>query len=156
FVLAGPSSGQYGITSHLRQPENRSGKGTGPVVGGNLSILVHGIGTDSDITTKGKILFLEDVGEKLYHIDRMMVQLKRSGKLAQLAGLVVGNFSNLNYDDTPFGKTAYQIVAEHVSGYSYPVGKGFPIGHVAPNLALPLGLEASLTVTEHGTSLKYG
>ncbi|HAA10763.1 MAG TPA: LD-carboxypeptidase [Cytophagales bacterium] len=147
--------GNWPIIEVEGQPENRFGEAKGRVVGGNLSLLVHAIGTLSDVATRGRILFLEDVGEKHYHIDRMMVQMRRSGKLSRLAGLVVGGFSDLEDEALTFGKTAYQIIAEHVSEYSYPVGMGFPIGHVAPNLALPLGRDAHLSVTASGTILNY-
>ena len=111
----------------------------GPLIGGNLSLLVHCIGTPSDVDTAGKILFLEDIGEHLYHIDRMMVQLKRAGKLADLVGLAVGHFTNMEDNEPPFGKTAEEIILDAVQEYGYPVAFGFPIGHEPSNEAVVCG-----------------
>jgi muramoyltetrapeptide carboxypeptidase len=127
-------------------PLSREGKATGVLVGGNLAILCSLIGSVSDIDTKGKILFIEDVGEYLYRIDRMMWQLKRTGKLAHLAGLIVGGMTDMKDGETPFGKTAYEIIAEAVKGYAYPVCFGFPSGHQEDNRALVLGRRVSLDV----------
>ncbi|HET9433754.1 MAG TPA: LD-carboxypeptidase, partial [Chitinophagaceae bacterium] len=91
---------------------NRKGEGIGELVGGNLALLAHLVGTDSDLKTKGRILFIEDVGEYLYNIDRMMYQLKRSGKLDKLAGLIVGGFTDMKDTETPFGQTAYEIIRD--------------------------------------------
>ncbi len=126
----------------------REGKATAPVYGGNLSLLAHLIGTDSDMDTTDKILFLEDVDEYLYHIDRMMLQLKRAGKLENLAGLVVGHFSKMkNLDESnPFGKTAYEIIWEKVQEYDYPVFFGFPAGHEDDNRPFVIGAETNFSV----------
>lgn len=134
---------------------NQLGTCQSEVVGGNLSLLVHSIGTPSDLSTDGKILFLEDVGEPLYHLDRMLVQMKRAGKLDKLAGLILGNFLNMELGTPPFEKDSYEVIKSHVANYSYPVGFQFPIGHQPPNLALPLGMQATLTVTENKTRLVY-
>lgn len=134
---------------------NKRGMASGPVVGGNLSIINNIIGTASDIDTTGKILFIEDLDEYLYHIDRMMVHLKRAGKLQKLKALVVGGMSDMNDNPTPFGKDAYEIICEHVSAYDYPVCFGMPIGHEAMNLAIPFGREGALTVDSSGSKLIF-
>lgn len=134
-------------------PLNRQGQAQGQMIGGNLSILNNLIGTDSDPDYSGKILFLEDLDEYLYHMDRMMVHLKRCGKLKKLAGLVVGHMSDMNDNTVPFGKTAYDIIQEHVMDDAFPVAFGFPIGHEDLNMAVPHGRPVSLSVTEKGSSL---
>ncbi len=133
---------------------NRNGSATGKLVGGNLSVLYSIIGSESDINTDGCILFLEDLDEYVYHIDRMMMNLKRTGKLDKLAGLVIGDMSDMKDNTIPFGKTAEEIITEHVSGYSYPVSMGFPAGHELKNLALVMGKTYQLTVTDEGSSLQ--
>jgi muramoyltetrapeptide carboxypeptidase len=125
---------------------NREGIGKGQLVGGNLSILYSLAGTSSDINTDGKILFLEDLDEYLYHIDRMMMNLKRSGKLENLAGLIVGSMMKMRDNEVPFGKTANEIIAGAVADYSYPVCYNFPAGHQEDNRALILGREVTLEV----------
>lgn len=129
---------------------NKSGKARGILCGGNLSILYALNGTPSDIDTSGKILFIEDIDEQLYHIDRMMMNMKRSGKLESLAGLVVGHFTDMKNKDenNPFGKSAYEIIADHVAEFEYPVCYGFPAGHEADNRALVMGRQWELEVAE--------
>lgn len=134
---------------------NRSGSAQGQLTGGNLSMLGTLAGTRSDSSTAGKILFLEDLDEYLYHIDRMMVHLDRSGKLENLAGLIVGDMSDMKDTVVPFGKTAYEIILEHTGKYNYPVCYGFPVGHEPLNLALVCGREAKLEVNEQGAVLRY-
>ncbi|GHA74130.1 S66 peptidase family protein [Pontibacter akesuensis] len=136
-------------------PFNRSGTGTGSLVGGNLSMLHTLTGTRSDVSTDDKVLFLEDLDEYLYHIDRMLVHLDRSGKLANLAGLLIGDMSDMKDNAIPFGKTAYEIILEHTDKYNYPVSFGFPVGHEPLNLALVCGREAKLEVNEAGAKLVY-
>lgn len=125
---------------------NRKGEGIGELVGGNLALLAHLVGTDSDIKTRGRILFIEDVGEYIYNIDRMMYQLKRSGKLSRLAGLIVGGFTELKDTERPFGKSAYEIIKELVEEYDYPVCYGFPVSHEKENYALKVGVGYKLKV----------
>lgn len=125
---------------------NRKGKAIGELVGGNLTLLAHLAGTDSDIKTRGRILFLEDVGEYLYNIDRMMYQLKRSGKLSKLAGLIVGGFTDNKDTERPFGQTAYEIIRDVVKEYDYPVCYGFPVSHGTENYALKIGVGYKLEV----------
>lgn len=141
--------------SSAPHPFNRTGMAKGQLVGGNLSMLHTLTGTKSDINTEGKILFLEDLDEYLYHIDRMLVHLDRSGKLSNLAGLIVGDMSDMKDNAIPFGKTAYEIIAEHTGKYNYPVCYNFPVGHEPLNLALVCGREAILSVSESVVRLEY-
>ena len=135
-------------------PFNRKGTATGQLVGGNLSLLAHVTGTASDITTRNKILFIEDIGEQIYAIDRMLHQLKRSGKLDKLAGLVIGSFTDAKDTDRPFGKTVYEVIADIVKEYSYPVCFGFPVGHCKENYALKEGVTYQLRIDKNKTILK--
>lgn len=134
---------------------NRTGTCEGELVGGNLSLLYALSGTENDLYTKNKILFIEDLDEYLYHIDRMMLQLKRSGKLKRLKGLIVGGMSDMKDNAIPFGKNAEQIILEAVSEYDYPVCFGFPAGHIKDNFAMYLGKNARLTVNKSKISLIY-
>ena len=128
-------------------PFNRPGSCRAPLTGGNLSILYSLSGSASDISTEGKILFIEDLDEYLYHIDRMMQNLKRSGHLADLAALIVGQLNKMHDNTIPFGRSAEEIVLDAVSPYNYPVCFNFPSGHIGPdNRALILGQEAHLIV----------
>lgn len=136
-------------------PLNQAGTATGPLTGGNVSLLASIIGTPSDLDYAGKILFLEEVEEYLYSLDRMLVQLKRSRKLAQLAGVIVGHMTNMQDNPVPFGQNAYEIIAAHTRPYGYPVCFGFPTGHEPANLALICGRTARLQVTASGATLTY-
>ncbi len=138
----------YHFSNSEHQSLNRKGIAKGILCGGNLSLLYALSGSVSDIDTVGKILFIEDLDEYLYHIDRMMIQLKRSGKLQNLAGLIVGGMSDMRDNAIPFGKTAEEIIREHVSEYDYPVCFDFPAGHVKRNLALIMGATVELNVGE--------
>jgi muramoyltetrapeptide carboxypeptidase len=133
---------------------NREGQAEGALVGGNLTLLAHLIGTDSDIKTKNKILFLEDVGEYLYNIDRMFVQLKRAGKLDKLEGLIIGGFTDTKDTERPFGKTAYEIIYDHIKEYDYPVCFGFPVSHEKENYALKVGVNYQLNINSASVALK--
>ena len=133
---------------------NRKGEAIGELIGGNLTLLTHIIGTDSDVKTRGRILFMEDVGEYLYNIDRMIYQLKRSGKLAKLAGLVVGGFTDMKDTERPFGQTAYEIIRDAVSEYEYPVCFGFPVSHEKENYALKTGVGYKLKVAKNKVALE--
>ena len=137
--------------SHL----NRQGTATAEIVGGNLSLLYALSGSVDDLVTKDKILFIEDLDEQLYHIDRMMLQLKRSGKLKDLKGLVVGGMSDMKDNAVPFGQTAEEIILDAVKSYAYPVCFNFPAGHIEKNMALYFGKEARLVVEEGKVSLVY-
>ncbi|MCR8557816.1 LD-carboxypeptidase [Mucilaginibacter sp. BJC16-A38] len=136
-------------------PLNRLGEGEGLLIGGNLSILLSASGSVSDMDYTGKILFIEDIGEYLYSIDRMLRTLKRAGKLQNLRGLVVGGFSDLKDNDIPFGQTVPQIVMEVVKDYDYPVCFDFPGGHVPDNCSLVLGKQLNLSVSANYAALKY-
>jgi muramoyltetrapeptide carboxypeptidase len=125
---------------------NRNGICEGELVGGNLSLLYALAGTPSDLATDGKILFIEDLDEYLYHIDRMMMQLKRAGKLKNLKGLIVGGMSDMRDNAISFGKSAVEIISEAVAEYNYPVCFDFPSGHIDRNLPLVLGADVRLEV----------
>ena len=133
---------------------NRKGEAIGELVGGNLALLAHLVGTDSDIKTRGRILFIEDVGEYLYNIDRMMHQLKRSGKLSRLAGLIIGGFTESKDTETPFGQTAYEIIRDVIKEYDYPVCFDFPVSHTEKNYALKIGVGYKLKITKSKVSLE--
>jgi muramoyltetrapeptide carboxypeptidase len=144
------SKGDYSCEAH---PFNRPGKAKGRLIGGNLALLAHTVGTSSDIKTKNKILFIEDICEFIYNIDRMMYQLKRSGKLKNLAGLIVGRFADTKDTDRPFGKTAEEVIRDIVKEYDYPVCFNFPVSHEKENYALKVGVKYSFEV-DAGVSLK--
>lgn len=134
---------------------NREGRAQGILLGGNLSVLYSLTGTSYQIPGKGAILFLEDVDEYLYHIDRMMLNLKLAGMLEHLNGLIIGGMTDMHDNDTPFGKNAYEIIMEAVEPYDFPVCFGFPAGHREPNLALVLGREVHLEVHPEGSIMEY-
>ena len=142
---------QYSVKS---EKANKPGKVSGELVGGNLSIISSLQGTKYEIDTFGKILFLEDIDEFLYHTDRMIHQLKLSGKLDNLAGLIIGDFTEMKDNESPFGKTVHEIVSEAVEDFSYPVCFGFPAGHDKKNLALGFGLKWELRVLEQNATLE--
>jgi len=133
---------------------NRRGEAVGELVGGNLSLLAHCTGTASDIKTKGRILFLEEIGEYLYATDRMLYQLKRSGKLDRLAGLIIGGFTDVKDTPRPFGKTVYEIIHDAVKEYDYPVCFGFPVSHEKENVALRMGMGYKLKVGKNKVVLE--
>lgn len=133
---------------------NRAGTVKGELVGGNLSIISSLQGTKYELNTEGKILFLEDIDEFLYHTDRMMYQLKLSGKLANLAGLVLGDFTEMKDNESPFGKTIHEIISESVVDYNYPFCFGFPAGHDKKNLALAFGQNWELNIADKYSTLK--
>lgn len=142
----------YSLDSSLL---SRSGKASGILVGGNLSVLYSILDSPSELDWQGKILFIEDLDEMLYHIDRMMQNLKRSGRLKNLAGLIVGGMSQMRDNTIAFGKTAHQIIFEAVAEYQYPVCFNFPAGHIHDNRALVFGTKASLVVTSKQATLSY-
>lgn len=141
---------RYSSSKQLPQLEklNRKGKAKGQLVGGNLSILSNLSGTPSEIDTAGKILFLEDLDEYLYHIDRMMLNLKRCGKLKDLAGLIVGGMTEMKDNEIPFGKTAEEIIHDAIKEFDFPVIYGFPAGHIPNNYPLIMGSEVTLNVSD--------
>lgn len=135
-------------------PYNVKGQAKGELIGGNLTLLAHLTGTASEIKTRGRILFLEDVGEYLYNIDRMLLQLKRSGRFDQLAGLVIGGFTENKDTERPFGKEVHEIIHEQVKDYSFPICFGFPVSHEKENFALKIGARYHLSVEEVEVTLK--
>ncbi len=129
-------------------PLNRLGKMEGEIVGGNLSVLMGMNGSDIFPETDGKILFIEEVDEYIYHIDRMMHCLKRAGKLAHLKGLIVGGLTQIKDNTHPFGQTAEEVIAEAVSEYDYPVCFGFPAGHFDDNRVLTFGITTQMIINQ--------
>ncbi len=143
---------EYHYTSRIK---NRAGTSEGTLTGGNLTLLVMLSGSESEQDYTDKILFIEDVGEYLYSIDRMMWNLKRSGKLTNLKGLIVGSFTEIKDNDIPFGQTAEQIIMEHVREFDYPVCFNFPAGHITDNRALIFGRTVSLRVDDYESKLIF-
>lgn len=129
--------------------ENRKGEARGILIGGNLTLLVSAEGSSSAIDYTDKILFLEDVGEQEYAIDRMMRMLKRSGKLSRLKGLIIGAFTGIKIEEIPFGSSPEQLIMEIVKEYDYPVCFNFPVGHIDDNKTMIIGKEVTLSVSEH-------
>lgn len=141
----------YSVAGHAY---NKKGRARGRLIGGNLSLLNHLIGSPSDVSTTGKILFVEDVGEYIYNVDRMFYQLKRSGKLSRLAGLIIGGFTDMKDTTTPFGKNVSEVINDIVKEYDYPVCFDFPVSHNKENYALKIGVNYKLEVREEGVLLK--
>lgn len=136
---------QYECNLH---PLNKMGQASGELVGGNLSILYSLLGSKSQMNTQGKLLFIEDLDEYLYHLDRMMQGLDRAGMLKNLSGLIVGGMSDMNDNSVPYGKSAEQIILDMVSKYDFPVAFDFPAGHIDNNQPLVFGANYSLCVTD--------
>ena len=125
---------------------NRFGEAKAEIVGGNLSVLYGMMGSSSFPETDGKILFIEEVDEYIYHIDRMMIAMKRAGKLENLKGLIIGGLTEIHDNPDPFGKSVEEVIFEAVKDYDYPICFGFPAGHFADNRALVFGEKAELSV----------
>lgn len=143
---------KYDIQAHAL---NRYGKAEAEIVGGNLSLLYAVAGSVDELETKNKILFIEDLDEYLYHVDRMIMQLKRSGKLKHLKALIVGGMSDMKDNTVPFGKTAEEIISDAVKEYKYPVCFNFPAGHIEKNHAIYFGKKAKLVVSKRKISFGY-
>lgn len=135
-------------------PENKPGKATGQVIGGNLSLIIDSLATSSEPDTTQKILVIEEVDEYRYKIDRMLNHLKRSGKLESLSGLIIGHFTDILDTELSFGETPEEIILHHVREYSYPVAFRFPSGHENPNLSWQHGGEATLVVEKERSLLQ--
>ncbi len=135
---------------------NRYGEANSILTGGNLSLLVHLTASVSEVDTRGKILFIEDLGEHLYHIDRMLMHLKRAGKLRDLKALIVGGFTDMQDTERPFGQTIDEIIWDKVKEYDYPVCFNFPCGHQDVNYTLALGMQHTLLVNAGGGQLSIG
>ncbi len=133
---------------------NRKGDEEGELVGGNLALLAHAVGTASDLKTKGRILFIEDIGEQQYNIDRMMHQLKRAGKLEKLHGLIFGLFTDTKDTERPFGTPLHEMLWNLVKEYDYPVCFEFPVSHSDKNYALKVGMPHRLKVNDKKVTLE--
>ncbi|MDA7549820.1 LD-carboxypeptidase [Flavobacteriaceae bacterium] len=137
------------------EASNVTGNAKGVVVGGNLSMLYSLCGSSSSISTKGKILFIEDLDEYLYHIDRMLQNLKRNGMLDQLEGLIIGGMTQMHDNDIPFGQSTEEIILSICNDYNYPIVFNFPAGHIDDNRALILGRKAELIISKTETILTF-
>jgi muramoyltetrapeptide carboxypeptidase len=142
---------EYSTTNLL----NRTGKATGILIGGNLSMLYSMCGSSSSLDTEGKILFIEDLDEYLYHLDRMIMNLKRNGMLDHCAGILVGGMTKMHDNRIPFGKTAQEIVLDAVKECDFPVAFDFPAGHVDDNRAMIMGAEVEIEVGNSKAVLNY-
>lgn len=136
-------------------PSNKFGKTQGQLVGGNFSILYSLLGTDDQIDYSGKILFIEDIAEHLYHLDRMLYSFQKSGILNKISGLMVGGMTNMQDTSIPFGSTYEEIILDHLKYRNIPVAFGFPIGHIPDNRAVIVGAEYSFSVDENGSVLSF-
>lgn len=137
------------------ESKNKYGKGKGELVGGNLSMLYSLLGSNSAIKTEDKVLFIEDLDEYLYHVDRMMMNLKRNGYFDNLKGLIVGGMTKMNDNTVPFGKTAEEIILDNIKEFDFPVCFNFPAGHLKDNRALELGRTVEFSVDKNSTQLKF-
>lgn len=140
--------GEMPVIRFPSHPLNRPGNFSGQIAGGNLSLIYSMRGTAYDIDSADKVLFLEDIDEYLYHIDRMMMNMKLGEKLSNLSGLIIGGMSEMKDNLIPFGKDAYTIISEAAAEYGFPVIFGFPAGHLEPNLAFPMGATAEVYCNE--------
>ncbi|MEE1897419.1 LD-carboxypeptidase [Flavobacterium rakeshii] len=143
---------EYNIEPHSF---NKVGKATGELVGGNLSVLYSIVGSESEVDYKGKILFIEDLDEYLYHIDRMMMNLKRNGYFKNVKGIIIGGMTKMNDNDIPWGHDALEIIKDITKDYDIPICFNFPAGHMKDNRALVMGKEISLEVTAKGTKVVF-
>ncbi|MEX0635565.1 MAG: LD-carboxypeptidase [Ferruginibacter sp.] len=141
----------YSTSPH---PFNKIGSATGKLIGGNLALLAHAIGTPSDYATKNCILFIEDIGEQLYNADRMLHQLKAAGKMDKISGLIFGGFTEMKDTDRPFGKTMDEILLEISADLNIPVCLHFPVSHDTENVALKIGITCNLIVGAKKVTLK--
>ncbi|HSN60921.1 MAG TPA: LD-carboxypeptidase [Ferruginibacter sp.] len=146
--------GNKGNYQYETNASNKLGSATGKLIGGNLALLAHVIGTPSDFDTKNCILFIEDIGEYLYNADRMLYQLKRSGKMDQISGLIFGGFTDMKDTDRPFGKTMDEILQDISADLNIPVCFNFPVSHGKENVALKVGVSYNLIVGTKKVSLK--
>jgi len=142
----------YRLPSH---PFNCMGKSEGTLLGGNLSIIYSLTGTKYFDIPKNTILFIEDLDEYLYHIDRMMMNLKLLGIFDKVAGLIVGDMSDMNDNAIPFGKNAEEIILSHIGDYGFPVVFGFKAGHANVNLPLVCGAKIKMEVTEKNSKIEF-
>ena len=143
---------EYEIPTHAF---NKMGKASGEIVGGNLSVLTSILGSKSAIDYKGKILFIEDLDEYLYHIDRMMMNLKRNGYFDGLKAVIIGGMTSMNDNDIPWGKDALQIIQDVLKDYNFPIIYNFPAGHIKDNRAIILGKTVSVDVSAKKSTVKF-
>jgi muramoyltetrapeptide carboxypeptidase len=136
-------------------PNNILGSAKGEIVGGNLSILYSLLGSTSSINTENKILFIEDLDEYLYHIDRMMYNLKRNGYLKNVKGIIVGTMRDMHDNEIPFGQNATQIIKAITADLNIPIAFDFPAGHQRDNKTLMLGAQVNFSVTDKEVVLKF-
>ena len=134
---------------------NIEGNSNGQLIGGNLTLLHCLLGSESSIDTDGKILFIEDLGEYLYHIDRMLISLKRAGYFDNCKGLIVGDFTDLRKNTTPFGRDLKELILDIVKEYDFPVSFGFPAGHGEKNYPMILGREINLEVSKQQSTINF-
>ncbi|MEO1051366.1 MAG: LD-carboxypeptidase [Bacteroidota bacterium] len=148
----------FGTEAAIEYPRgkfDRCGKASGQLVGGNLSLIVDSLGTSNEIETEGRILYVEEIDEYLYKVDRMLVQLKRSGKLRRASAVIVGHMSYIKDTQLPFGKSVEEIFLEHTEEYGYPVAFDFPFGHEKRNLAIPNLRQAEFEVGNDKSVLRF-
>lgn len=144
------------LSYHVKpHPLNRIGSGDAMLVGGTISILCNAKGTKSEVNTNGKILFMEEVGEKHFRLDSYLTSLKSAGKFDYVRGLLVGQLAEMVEDDPPFGKPPEEIVLDAVKEYDFPVCFGFPAGHSGVNKALIFGAPVQMAVTAKGTTVRF-
>ena len=143
---------KYELSAH---PFNREGKAEGELVGGNLSVLYSIMGSSSQVDHKGKILFIEDLDEYLYHIDRMMMNLKRNGWFNELRAVIIGGMTSMNDNEIPWGKDALEIVREIFKDYTFPVIYNFPAGHIKDNRAMIFGRNVKVEVKPEGSTVVF-
>lgn len=154
FLFKGSLNYNFSTDNNRLGVANRVGSCKGSIVGGNLSILYSLLSSPSDVFTDGEILMIEDLDEYLYHIDRMIVALRRAGKLEHIKGLIVGSFSDMHDNNIPFGRSAEAIIRDAVSEYDFPVAFGCPFGHLgSENITLPFGLDVRMEVGENKVSI---
>ncbi len=134
-------------------PSNILGEIQGELIGGNLSLLSHLIGSKSFSRPDGKILVIEEIGERLYHVDRMLVQLKRSGYFEGLAGMIIGGFTDCNEAPLTIGKSAQELILEHTEDYQFPIAFDFPLGHVPANHPVIFGVKSNLLISSEKVQL---
>ena len=137
------------------EKENKLGIAEGELIGGNLSILYSLMGSETQVNCKGKILFIEDLDEYLYHIDRMMMSLKRCGCFEGLKGMLVGSFIKMHDNEIPWGKNAQEIILDITKNYDFPIAFHFPAGHIHNNNTLVFGRTISLEINDEATILKF-
>ena len=134
---------------------NKLGKSSGQLIGGNLTMLHTMLGSDESLDTSGKILFIEEIGEYKYHIDRMLQSMKRAGYFENLGGLIVGDMTKLRKNTTLWGTSIEQLILDALSDYNFPIAFGMPAGHEKDNRALVLGCEINLEVNKNGSSIQF-